>query len=108
MYTSHENEKKTEYLHRVLQVEKANFTPLVFSTSGGMGREADKFIRRVAEQMSVKRKEKYCIVVSFIRCRYIFDLLRTCVISMRGHKKSTVKTDKVESLDLELKPITPY
>ena len=27
MYTSHENEKKTEYLPRVLQVEKATFTP---------------------------------------------------------------------------------
>ena len=98
MYTSHENEKKTEYLHRVLQVEKANFTPLVFSTSGGMGREADKFIRRVAEQMSVKRKEKYCTVVSFIRRRYRLDLLRTCVISMRGHKKLLLRLIRLNLL----------
>ena len=67
MYTSHENdlcghhtnEKKTEYLPRVLQVEKATFTPAVFSTSGGIGKEADKLIRRMAERMSAKRGETY-------------------------------------------------
>ena len=65
MYTSHENEKKTEYLPRVLQVEKATFTPAVLSTSGGIGKEADKLIRRMAERMSAKRGETYSSVVSF-------------------------------------------
>ena len=49
MYTSHENEKKTEYLPCVLQVEKATFTPAVFSTSGGIGKEAE---RRDLQQFS--------------------------------------------------------
>ena len=61
MYTSHENEKRTEYLPRVLQVEKATFTPAVFSTSGGIGKEADKLIRRMAERMSAKRGETYTL-----------------------------------------------
>ena len=39
MYISHENKKKTEYLPRVLLVEKVAFTPAVFSTSGGIGGE---------------------------------------------------------------------
>ena len=37
MYRSHENEKKNAYNQRVIKVEKATFTPLVFSTTGGMG-----------------------------------------------------------------------
>ena len=81
MYTSHENEKKTEYLPRVLQVEKATFTPAVFSTSGGIGKEADKLIRRMAERMSAKRGETYSSVVSFLRRRFRFDLLKTCIIA---------------------------
>ena len=103
MYISHENEKKTEYLQRVVQIEKASFTPLVFSTSGGMGKEADKFIRKVAEKISLKRKEHYSIVVNFLRRRYRFDLLKTCVISMRGYKKAATKTENVDMLDLDCK-----
>ena len=30
------------------EVEKATFTPLVFSTTGGMGKEAEKFHKRLA------------------------------------------------------------
>ena len=103
MYISHENEKKTEYLQRVVQIEKASFTPLIFSTSGGMGKEADKFIRKVAEKISLKRKEHYSIVVNFRRRRYRFDLLKTCVISMRGYKKADTKTENIEMLDLDCK-----
>ena len=32
MYATHEKEKKTKYLHRILEIEKANFTPLVMAT----------------------------------------------------------------------------
>ena len=35
VYIQHENEKKRSYNERVLQVEKASFTPIVMSTSGG-------------------------------------------------------------------------
>ena len=36
MYTSHQNEKKTEYGPRTREVEKATLTAAVMSTSGGM------------------------------------------------------------------------
>ena len=41
MYTSHQNEKKTEYGLRAREVEKATLTAAVMSTSGGMGKEMD-------------------------------------------------------------------
>ena len=44
MYQSHEKNKKREYNDRVLNVEKATFTPLVFSTTGGMALEASQFL----------------------------------------------------------------
>ena len=36
MYSHHEEQKKRAFDARILKVEKGVFTPLVFSTSGGM------------------------------------------------------------------------
>ena len=101
MYKSHEEEKKQGYLPRVLQVEKGtfSFTPAVFSTSGGMGKDTDRLLRRMAERMSIKRGENYSSVVSFLRRRFRFDLLKTCVIAMRGYKKPTTTAAKIDTLD---------
>ena len=79
------------------------FTPAVFSTSGGMGKEADRLLRRMAERMSIKRGENYSSVVSFLRRRFRFDLLKTCVIAMRGYKKPTTTAAKIDTLDLDLR-----
>ena len=37
IYRIHENEKKRLYSKRVLDIEHGTFTPLVFTTTGGMG-----------------------------------------------------------------------
>ena len=110
MYTSHENEKKTEYLPRVLQVDKATFTAAVFSTSGGIGRGggggADKLIRRLAERMSAKRGDIYSSVVRFLRRRFRLDLLKKCIIALRGYKKTSSTPAMIETLDIDLRIIS--
>ena len=52
MYRRHEQEKKRQYEERVREVERATFTPLVMSTTGGMGRAATK---RLASMISEKK-----------------------------------------------------
>ena len=42
IYRAHEIEKKHLYNDRILQVEKASFVSLVFTTTGGMGPECEK------------------------------------------------------------------
>ena len=109
MYKSHEEEKKQGYLPRVLQVEKGTFTrAAVFSTSGGMEKEADRLLCRMAERMSIKRGENYSSVVSFLRRRFRFDLLKTCVIAMRGYKKPTTTAAKIDTLDLDLRTTASF
>ena len=39
LYQSFEHEKKAKYADRILQVEHGTFTPLIFSSCGGMSRE---------------------------------------------------------------------
>ncbi len=43
LYRRHEQAKKREYGDRVREIEFASFTPLVFATTGGMGRETAAF-----------------------------------------------------------------
>ena len=110
MYRKHENEKKNKYNDRILQVEKATFTPLVFSTTGGMGNEAARFLRHLAGKISNKTGQTYNDTVAFMRRRIRFDLLKTCVISLRGFRgKISPKTDsEIASLDLNLRPKAEY
>ena len=50
-----ENQKKRHYLNRILQVEKGTFFPLVITTADrGMGPEATRFLKRVAEKLAAK------------------------------------------------------
>ena len=48
LYRAHKIEQKRQYGKRALDVEHASFTPLVFTTAGGMGREATAAYKRLA------------------------------------------------------------
>ena len=39
IYRIHENEKKRKYNSRVTEIEQGTFTPLVFTTTGGMAQD---------------------------------------------------------------------
>ena len=103
MYKSHESQKKKKYNQRVIQVERATFTPVVFSTTGGMGEEAQTLVKKLAERTSRKSGQSYADVMKFLRTRLRFDLLRTTIIALRGArgKKMPPPTD-IEELDLNL------
>ena len=53
--------------------------------------------------MSIKRGENYSSIVSFRKRRFRFDLLKTCVIAMRGYKKPTTIAGKIDTLNLDLR-----
>ena len=54
-YTRHEKEKKRQYECRVCEIEHSSFTPLVFSTTGGMSKQATIFYKRLASLLATKR-----------------------------------------------------
>ena len=89
VYKTHEQEKKRTYNERIIQVEKGSFTPIVVSTFGGMGQEAESFHKRLALLISEKRNESYSHVVNYIRTRLRFCLLRSVLTSIRGVRGKT-------------------
>ena len=106
VYERHEREKKTEYLDRVINVERGSLTPLIFSTTGGWGKEASKFHKQLANLLAEKRNERYSSVMAFIRRRLRFSLLRTTLEALRGSRtlKRTFihRAWKIIDIDFEL------
>jgi len=104
-FKKHEQEKKRVYNQRVIDVEKASFVPLVFSTNGTMGKEADKFHKRLATLLSIKRNVSYSEAISFIRRRLRFSILRTSLIALRGFRGSPSTSNKInEDRDIDFIP----
>ena len=61
-----EGEKKREYGERIREVEHGSFTPLVFTASGGMGQEAAVVVKKLADDLAMKRNESYSRVVCWM------------------------------------------
>ena len=79
-----EAEKKTKYGSRVTNTERASFIPLVFTTAATTAPECDRFHKRLAELISKKRNEKYSHVLSYIRTRISFSMLKSVLVSIHG------------------------
>ena len=74
-YRNHEMIKKRHYDQRVREVEHGTFSPLVFSSTGDMGRIAKTTYKRLAALIAAKNDEPYSITMGYIKCRLSFSLL---------------------------------
>ena len=106
IYKSNEQEKKNLYNDRILQVEKASFVPLVFTTSGGMGPECEKANKKIAEKIAWKRNELYSGVMNHVRTRLRFALLKSVLVAVRGYRGRAIKGREmdVHEIDFNLIP----
>ena len=102
IYDKHEKEKKRSYNNRVMQIEKGTFTPLIFSTTGGMGPECARYHKRIAELLAHKRGEEYSHVVNHVRTRIRFALLKSVLIAIRGERGRGRKEKEAQMEDLSL------
>ena len=106
IYKQHENDKKRLYTQRVMDVEQGTFTPLVFTTTGGMGEEHEeckRYHNRLAELVAAKKGEDCANTVSWIRSKVSFVILRAALLCLRGSRtpKRTIRSN-VQEADFEL------
>ena len=81
-----EVDKKREYREQIREVEHGSFTPLVFSSCGGMGQEAAVVVKRLADAIATKRNESYSRVMIWMRCCLAFSLARAAIRCVRGSR----------------------
>ena len=100
-----EKEKQTKYSSRVINTEKSSFVPLVFSTGGSSAPQCQRHHRRVAELISNKRSEQYSHIMSYIRTRVRFALLKSVLMAVRGIRgKPSQRSTPVSHVPFNLIP----
>ena len=57
-HAKNERDKTRKYGERIINHEQGTFTPLVFTSAGGMARQSQIFYKRMAELIAEKRGEK--------------------------------------------------
>ena len=98
-YRQHENLKKRHYDQRVREIEHSSFTPLVLSTTGGLGPAAATFYNRLASLLSAKC-QPYSTTIGWLRCQLSFSLLRASIMCIRGARSSVHKFARASPVDL--------
>ena len=84
----HERLKQLEYEERIVNVDRGSFCPLVFSTSGAIAPLCTRFLKRLAGKIADHDGAAYSHVMSFLRCRIAFALLRSSIMCIRGSRSS--------------------
>ena len=89
LYRQHEMAKKTESCDKIRKVEYAVFTPLVFLTTDGLGKETTVAYKRLAELLAQERKSEYGITLAWMRCTLSIALIRSSVMEIRGSRSAS-------------------
>ena len=78
-----EKEKKKKYLQPCLE-RRRHFTPFVTTTDGLIGKEAQKFVARLATRLAEKWRNPYSQVMAYLRGRLTIAILRGTSRRIRG------------------------
>ena len=88
--------KKQKYSKRILQIKNGSFTPLVFSVNGGMVKKANECYSRIAEKLAEKRDELYSVMMSWIRRKISFWMMKSIIMCIRGSRSIKDEREKVK------------
>jgi len=86
-FKKHENIKCCAFGQRIREVERASFTPIVLSATGGFTHEASVFYKRLACLLS-KWGDEYSVFLGWLRCSLYFSLLRSVINCICGAHSS--------------------
>ena len=101
IYRIHENEKTRLYSVKVLDIEHGTFTPLVFTTTGGMGKECLNYLSRLTQLIAIKKGEQYVKTITWVRTRTSFALLRLALVCRRGSRTRGVPCE-IKNVDIDV------
>ena len=106
IYRMHENEKKGMYSKRVTEIEQGTFTPLIFATTGEMGKECLIYHSRLSELINNKKGEVYSKTMAWIRAKISFSILRSALLCLRGSKTIRKLRCNIDNIDLDVETNT--
>ena len=85
-YERFESTRSAEYEDRINKVDCGSFTPMVMSSSGGMGPRMTMALKHLAERLADKTNQLYSVTFALLRCKFVFCLLRSALVCLRGSR----------------------
>ena len=106
IYKKHENEKKRQYAEREMEIEQATFSPLVFTSTGGMADECVKYHVRLVELILNKKGESDSSAISWIRAEVFFVIVCSAILCLKGSRSRRRQLGFLHS-DLKIETLGP-
>ena len=88
-----------------MEVEQGTFTPLVFTTTGGMAEECKRYRNRLAELLLIKKGEDYVSIVSWLRAKVSFAIHCLALLCHRGSRGRRRNVD-LQNTDIRIENVT--
>ena len=76
--------------------------PIVLSTYGGFGKEAEQDHKSIATLIADKRNEEYADVINYIRTRLSVSLIKSILMAVKGVRGKKRPAAPVSSLEFNL------
>ena len=96
-----EEQKRLCYEERVINVEHASFTPLVFTIAGGMGKLAQRFYSRIADMLAESRGQPKSVITAWMRSRLSVSLVRSSVRCVKGTRSRYTSPTEIQDTDIQ-------
>ena len=106
LFKSSEKKKIRHYKERINGFEQADFTPPVFTCSGGIAPQSLPVLKRLAERISEKQNVHYSVVSGWLRTRLSFSLLGSTLLCVRGTRRRKLYCEKNVELAVNTARIT--
>ena len=76
--------RRREYAERITNVDDGDFTPMIISSSGGMGPEMQVALKYVSRKIAEKQGDDNSKVAGLVRCKFSFPMIRSALVCLRG------------------------
>ena len=83
-------------------MENVTFTPLIFTTNGGMGQECQAFYGRGAKILAEKWDIDASQTTAWMTRRFSFALVRSTIMAIRGSRRWNAAQAPVAADEVEL------
>ena len=83
-------------LHSPNDDRNYTYSQLVVTSNGGMGEECKMFMKHLAEKLAEKDVEGYPIVISWLRTRISFEILKSVNTSIGGSRQPFFRREVVD------------
>jgi hypothetical protein len=103
LYNKFEKDRKREYEQRIRDIEDGDFTPMIMSSTGGMGPQMSTALKHLASSIADKKNELYSDVVNVMRTKFAFTVARAALICLRGSRgrwRARVALDPMEDINI--------